>query len=117
MKNSFAFSDDVVGVLIDSEFNEEKVEQIKTLLEEKIQTGSPVSVYLEDECKQGITFLGYLKSLSFHLANPDAVRKVAIVTDLKWFRKSMEVKDLLIKSDLRTFDTKQRLEAMNWVME
>ncbi|UZH56234.1 STAS/SEC14 domain-containing protein [Salinimicrobium tongyeongense] len=117
MTNSFAFSDDVVGVLIDTELNDEKLEEITNLLEQKMENNLSVSLYLEDESKQGITLLAYLKSLFFHYAHPYSIRKVAIVTDLKWFQRSMEAKDFIIEADLKTFDISDRLDAMNWVMQ
>ena len=117
MKNTFAFSDNILGVLMESELDDRKMEEIANLLEAKIKSNPSISIYLEDECKQGISFLGFLKSLSFHLSHQDSIRKVAIVTDLKWFQKAMDAKDLVIKADLKTFDISDRLKAMNWVME
>lgn len=117
MKNSFAFADNIVGILLDSQLDDEKIKEIKSLLEERLKTNDFISIYFEDECRQGISLVAYLKSLLFHYTHPDSIQKVAIVTDLKWFQKSMDAKDLMVEANLKTFDISQRIEAMNWVMQ
>lgn len=117
MKDTFAFSDNVFGVVVDSEIDQAKMEEIRSHLEERIRNNSFINLYIEDEHSKGMSISGLLECLSFHFSNSGSIKRVAIVTNLKWFQKTMNIKGLLIKAEVETFDLSQRMEAMNWVME
>lgn len=117
MKDSFAFSEHVFGILIDSEIDQKKMEEISSHLEDKLKDNLFINLYVEDQHSNGISISGLLESISFHYTHSGSIKKVAIVTDLKWFQKTMELKSFLIGSDVQTFDISERMDAMNWVME
>ncbi len=55
--------------------------------------------------------------MAFHFYHANDMDKIAIVTDDKMFQKSMEIKDLIVPAKVKSFKRKERMEAMNWVME
>lgn len=117
MKKSFAFAENVVGYLINSEIDEEKMEEILYEVKNRIKVVTPISIYLEDESDEGISVRGFLKALEFHFSHSKDLYKLAIVSNDKLTQKSMEIKDLLVPTKVKSFDREDRMSAMNWVME
>ena len=117
MKESFAFSKNVLGYLIKKEIDQEKMEEVLSEVKDRIEKVTPVSIYLEDESDEGISFKGFLKALEFHFSHSKDLDKIAIVSDDPFSKISMEVKDKLVPADVKSFKRKERVEAMNWVME
>lgn len=117
MENTFAFSDNIVGVLVESELDEIRMEEIQSLLNARLEKNLYVSIYIEDQYSHGISLAGFLKSLSFHFTHSKSIKKVAIVTNVAWFQKLMDIKDFVVKAEVKTFDLSERVKAMNWIME
>ncbi|GAB2765291.1 STAS/SEC14 domain-containing protein [Salinimicrobium soli] len=117
MKTTFEFSDDVFGVVLDEKLNTEKLKRIHEMLRERLQKCPKVSVYVEDQKNDGISLKAFLKDLAFELGNDDGMRKIAIVTDLKWFQLVTDLKNKLVETNIKSFDSQERMKAMNWVME
>ena len=117
MERSFEFSENVVGFLVNQEIGQEKIEEILSALKERVEEVSPISLYVEDESDEGISLAAFFKAVSFHFSHSKDLEKIAIVTNDKKFQKSMEMKDLLVSSDIKCFEKEKRLQAMNWVMQ
>lgn len=117
MEKSFEFAENVIGFIVNQEIDQEKMDEILTAIKEKIEEITPLSLFLEDQSNEGISFVGFLKTLSFHFSHAKDLEKVAIVTDDKLFQKSMDMKNFLVPAKIKSFSRKDRLEAMNWVME
>lgn len=117
MVSSFEFAENVVGFMVREEIDREKAEEILSALKERMKKVSPICLYLEDQGNQGISVAGFIKTLAFHFSHSKDLEKIAIVTDSTGFEKSMELKDLLVSAQVKCFESEQRMEAMNWVME
>ena len=117
MKESFAFSENVLGYLLKTEIDQDKMEEVLSEVRERIKKVSPVCIYLEDESDEGISFKGFLKAMEFHFSHSKDLDKIAIVSDDPFSKMSMEVKDKLVPANVKSFKRKDRVEAMNWVME
>lgn len=118
MESFFEFGKNVVGVVIDQEIDEDMVEEIQNIIEERMgKNGNRISVYVEDKNNDGMSVKAVLKHLAYHIKQPEVLKKVAVVTDVKWVQMVMEMKDLFTESELETFPTEDRLLAMNWITE
>lgn len=117
MEKSFEFAENVVGYMVNSEIDQEKMEEILSRIRERIKAVSPISLYVEDESDEGISMGGFLKAVEFHFAHSEDLEKIAIVSDDKFFQRSMKLKDILVPAIVKSFTRTERLEAMNWVME
>lgn len=117
MEKSFEFAEHVVGYLVSQEIDQQKMEEILSQIKERLKTVTPICLYLEDESDEGISVGGFLKAIEFHFSHGKDIEKIAIVSDDKIFQKSMNMKDLLVPADVKTFARGERMTAMNWVME
>ena len=117
MEKSFEFAENVVGFMVKSEIDQEKIEEILEAVKQRIKKISPICLYLEDQNDDGASFGGFMEILSFHFSHSKDLDKIAVVTDDKLFQKSMDFKDLIVPAKVKTFDRKERMKAMNWVME
>ena len=117
MKETFAFSENVLGYMFKTEIDQEKVEEVLSEIKERLKSVSPVCIYLEDESDEGLSLSGFFKALKFHFSHSKDLDRIAVVSDDHFSRMSMEVKDILVPAWVRCFKRKDRVEAMNWVME
>ncbi|MBZ9730859.1 STAS/SEC14 domain-containing protein [Salegentibacter sp. JZCK2] len=116
MEKTFEFSENVVGFMVNKEIGQKKMEEILSKIKARLQKVSPICLYLEDESDEGISIGGFLKAVEFHFSHSRDLEKIAIVTDDELFKKSMEMKDLFVPAEVKSFKRKDRVEAMNWVM-
>ena len=117
MEKSFEFAENVVGFMINAEIDQKKMEEILMVVKERIEKVTPICLYLEDQSQKGISFGAFMKTLAFHFSHGKDLEKIAIVTDDVVFQNSMEMKDVFVPAKVKSFDRKERLEAMNWVMQ
>ncbi|MBO2544026.1 STAS/SEC14 domain-containing protein [Salegentibacter sp. BDJ18] len=116
MEKTFEFADNVVGFMIKEEIDQEKMKEILSKIENRLEKIRPICLYLEDESDEGISLGGFFKAVKFHFSHPEDLKKIAIVTDDKMFKKSMKIKDFIVPADVEAFKKKERMKAMNWVM-
>jgi hypothetical protein len=117
MKESFTFSENVLGYMIKTEIDQEKMEEVLSEIKDRIKKVTPVCIYLEDASDEGISFKGFLKAVEFHFSHSKDLDKIALVSDDAFSQMAMEVKDIIVPSNVKTFKREERIEAMNWVME
>lgn len=117
MKTSFEFSDNVLGVILENKFDSENLQRIQKMLQEKIERFEKIRVYLEDRNSNGITLKAVFRDLAFEMKNKKSLQKIAVVTDAKFFQVVTEMKEILVDTEVETFDRENRIKAMNWVME
>lgn len=117
MITSFEFSDKVVGILLEEKLDTDSLGEIQGNLKERIEKYQEISLFLEDKQREGISLQAFLKELLFEFSHQKAFRKIAIVTDNKMFKMLSELKNVFVKTKVEVFSGKERIEAMNWVME
>ncbi|TDN81047.1 SpoIIAA-like protein [Salegentibacter sp. 24] len=116
MEKTFEFADNVVGFLVNKEIDKKKIDEILSKIKDRLEVVSPICLYLEDGSGQGISIAGFLKAMEFHYSHSKELKKIAIVTDHKLFEKSMDIKDLVVPAHIKSFEKKERMKAMNWLM-
>lgn len=117
MEESFKFSDKVIGVVIEDEINEDTLKGIKSLVNAKASEHHAINLYLEDRYNNGITLTAVLKDLLYEMSHDEPFFKIAVVTDKKLFRSIAKLKNMLLNIKVQSFEQKDRIQAMNWVME
>lgn len=117
MVTSFEFSDNVVGILLEEKLDADSLEEIQKDLKKRIKNHKDISLFLEDKNREGISLQAFLKELLFEFSHPEAFRKIAIVTDNKVFKILTEIKNVFVKTKVEVFGGKERIKAMNWMME
>lgn len=117
MISTFEFSGHVVGILVDSDINNEVIDEIHAEILAKLEENETINLFVEIEKGHHVSFTSLLKDLIFKLDHAKQFTKIAMVTDLNWLSTIMSMKDLIMKAEVRTFDNEQRLEAMNWISE
>lgn len=115
MEKTFELSDDIVGVIFKSQIKETDLEKLQDLLIEKINRYGEVSVFIEDQFGDAISLKALIKDLIFEFTNRAKIKKIGLVTDAKWFRKTAEVKSFFTGANVETYRLKNRLEAIQWV--
>ena len=117
MKTTFEFSDNVLGIILEQKMTSENLKQIQKMLQEMIDRHSEVRIYLEDKNNDGISLPAALKDLTYEMSRKRALKKIAVVTDAKFFKLVTEVKEKLLDTEVESFGKENRMQAMNWVME
>jgi hypothetical protein len=117
MVSTFKFADHVVGVLIESNLNDEVVHEVQAIIFEGFKENKKMNLFIEIRTGSKISLTAFLKDLFFTLKHADQFQKIALVTDLIWFQKVMAVKDLVMNAEIRSFSNKNRMEAITWIAQ
>jgi len=117
MISTFEFSGHIVGIMINSDIDDKVLKEIHTEILAKLEENKTINLFIEIEKGHDISLTTLLKDIIFKLDHAKQFTKIAMVTELKWLATIMSMKDLLMKADVRSFDIKNRMEAMNWISE
>ncbi|MUP47532.1 STAS/SEC14 domain-containing protein [Gramella sp. BOM4] len=115
MLASFDLAGHVIGLIIDRDLTDEMVNRIITEIEEKLKIYDRINVYIELEKGRHITLKGLLKGIKYKYSNSEYFDKIAIVTDSKSFQIAVDLSDTFLDVETRTYELKDRLEALQWI--
>ncbi len=114
---TFEFAEDTVGIMIKSKVDSRLIDEVHNAIIDKLKVNETINLFIEIEPGNNITISALLKDLKFKSEHSSQFKKIAVVTDLKWFHSLMEIKDLVMDAEVKTFDHKNRLKAINWIAE
>jgi len=117
MVSTFKFADNVVGVLIKEDLNAEVIEHVHQLILERIDNHEKINLFIEIEDGLDVSLAALIKDVTFKFKNSDKFKRIAVVTNLIWFQNIMEIKDLLIDAEVKSFKIENRLNAITWIAE
>jgi len=117
MVSIFEFADHVVGVLIESNLNDELAQEVHAIVLERLKENKKINLFIEIRTGSTISLTASLKDLFFTLKHAGQFHKIALVTDLIWFQNVMAVKDLVMDAEIRSFSNKNRMEAITWIAQ
>lgn len=117
MVTSFEFCPHVVGMIIDSDLDESATERLNQKISEKLGEYQKINLFVELKKDKTISFAGMMKSLIFKLKNASHFSKIAFVGEVSWFKNLMEINDLLLDTEIKTFSNEERLQAITWISE
>ncbi|MDR5591637.1 STAS/SEC14 domain-containing protein [Christiangramia sp. SM2212] len=115
MLSTFDLAGHVVGLIVDRDLTDDIVDEIIAEVKSKLEIHDKINVFIELEKGRHITFKALWKGIIFKYSNSDHFDKIAIVTDSSWFQNAVNLSDSLLDVDVRTFDLKDRLEAIQWI--
>lgn len=117
MFSTFEFADHVFGILIKSDMDEKLFQEMRELINRKIEAFEKISIFLEIEKGNEISVRALAKHLKFNVEHRGHFYKIAVVTDKGWARNVAAIKDLLIPAEVKAFSHSERVEAMRWIAE
>ena len=117
MLSTFDLAGHVIGVILDKDMTKEAVQEIIDKIEEKLLIYDTINVFVEIEKDRKISIIGLLNGIKFKYQNSSKLDKFAVVTDSRWFKKAIHISDVFLDVDVRTFDIKDRLEAIQWISQ
>lgn len=117
MLSTFEFADDVVGILINSDMDEQVFEELRRLICHKIEAFGRINLFIEVEKGNEISVKAALKHLKFSVEQGKNFNKIAVVTEKSWFKNAVVIKDLMISADVQAFSHVDRVEAIRWIAE
>lgn len=102
-------------MIIDRDLTEDILNEIIEEIETRSQEQDTINIFIELERGREISFEALLKGIKYKYSNSEKFTKIAIVTDSKWFQTTVNLSDILLDVKVRTFDIKDRLEAIQWI--
>lgn len=115
MYSTFEFADHVVGILINDDVDKKLIGELHKLIAQKIKDHGRINLFVEITASEKVSFQAFMKDLSFKIKHSGDFQKIAVVTDLEWFRAYTGLKDLFLDAEVRSFTNNERLEAINWI--
>ncbi len=117
MVSTFEFSEKVIGILVESDVDNELLQKIHKFIEGKFIKDGKINLLVE--IKRGVEIPVFLmvKDLLFKLSHNGCFRRIAVISEKGFFKKVMDLKDLLMDAEVKTFPMEERMTAMNWIAE
>lgn len=115
MAINFELADHVVGVMVDRDVTREYLNEIHSLIEEKLKVNDFINLYCEIMPGSKVPFKYLLENIRFKFDHANQIKKMAMVTDLGWVRHIVEVDKYFVSTEVRTYELDDRLEAINWI--
>lgn len=117
MFSTFEFADNVVGIQVKTNMDEQVFEELRQLLRTKIESCGKINLFLEVEKDNQVSVQALLKHLKFNVQHAGSFNKVAVVTEKNWVRNVLVLKDILVPAEVKTYDHQDRVEAVRWIAE
>jgi len=114
MLSTFDLAGHVIGVIIDEDLTEELTDRVIAEIEQKLKIHDKINMFIELEKDWDISFKALIKGINYKYSNSDHFNKIAIVTDSFWFQSAVNLSDIFVNAEVRTYDLKQRFEAIQW---
>jgi len=113
--SSFYLSDNTIGFIVDGPYDELMVAAIQLEISIKMKLYGNVNLYLEDTANARISIITILRGLPFKIKMSKHFNKVAVVTDRNWMRVVRRFERIFLKTEIKVFSTKKRIDAIQWI--
>ncbi len=117
MISTFELANHVVGLIIDKDIEKGNLEEVHEIILERISEFGKINIFCEITQEKHIAFKCLMDELKFKYENSKNIDKLAIVTDLTWLRAVMNINDLIGHTNIRSFEIKGRMEAIQWISD
>jgi hypothetical protein len=115
--SSFEFAGNVVGLIVKSDLNKQSIAKIHDQIREKLKEYDRINLFIEIEKEAKVELTALFEDIKYKYKHAEQFNKIGVVTDVSWFSNLIDIKDLVMKADIRTFDHENRLEALSWIAE
>lgn len=117
MAISFELADHVVGIMVDKDVTKEYLDSIHSIIEEKLNDNESINLFCEIMPDNKVPLKLLLENIKFKFDHSQQIGKLAMVTDLGWIRTFMDIDNFFVSTEVRSFELKDRLEAIQWISQ
>lgn len=117
MAISFELAGHIVGIMVDKDVNQEYLDKIHKIIEEKLEENEKINLFCEIMLNNEVPLKFLFENLKFKFENSKQINKLAMVTDLSWIRGIMDIDNFFVTTEVRSFELKDRLEAIQWISQ
>ncbi|TBW27980.1 STAS/SEC14 domain-containing protein [Gramella sp. KN1008] len=117
MAISFELADHVVGVLVNKDVTKEYLDEIHELIDEKLKEHDFINLFCEIMPDNKVSLKLLLENIKFKFDHSNQIQNLAMVTDLGWVRTFMDIDNFFVSTEVRSFELKDRLEAIQWISQ
>ncbi len=117
MAISFELAEHVVGIMVDENVNQKYLDKIHKLIEEKLKENEKINLFCEIMPHNDVPVKLLFENIKFKFQHSNQINKMAMVTDLKWIRGIMDVDNFFVTTEVKSFELKNRLEAIQWISQ
>lgn len=117
MVSSFELAGHVVGIMVDHHMDKECLNSIHEMIERKLMEHETINLFCEIMPDQKVPLKFAFEDLKFKWEHSKQIKKMSIVTDIAWIRSVMDFDNLFVSTEVRTFERKDRLSAIQWISQ
>lgn len=117
MAISFELANHVVGIMVDEDVDKDYLDKIHKLIEEKLEENKTINLFCEIRPHNEVPVQFLFENIKFKFEHSNQINKLAMVTDLKWVRGIMDIDNFFVSTEVRSFELKDRLEAIQWISQ
>ncbi|SDS00361.1 STAS/SEC14 domain-containing protein [Christiangramia echinicola] len=115
MPVSFELAGNVIGVMVDKDISKDYLDEIHAIIEKKLKEHDSINLFCEIMPDNSVPLKFMLENLKFKFDHSDQIQKLAMVTNLAWVRAIMDVDNFFVSTEMKSFELKDRLEAIQWI--
>ena len=115
MAISFELAGHVVGIMVDKDLSKDYLGEIHGIIEEKLKEHDSINLFCEILPDNDVPLKLLIENIKFKFDHSEKIQKLAMVTDLRWIRGIMDVDNLFVSTEVKSFELKDRLEAIQWI--
>jgi hypothetical protein len=107
-----------IGIKIAGKIERPDVDKLRKAIDEKLEHTGKLGAYVELESFGGISLDALVEDLKLFIPYLNKFDKKAVVSDEEWVSNIAEIAGKLVPGiEVRHFNQKQKVEAMEWVRE
>lgn len=117
MATSFELAGHVVGVMLDQDVTSEYLKEVHGFILEKLQNNDKINLFCEIMPGNDVPVKSIFEDIIFKYQHAGQISRLAFVTDIQWLRGLMVLEDLVVGTQVKTYESSERLEAINWISQ
>lgn len=115
MAISFELAGHVVGIMIDRDVNKDYLDEIHRIIEKKLEQYERINLFCEIMPDNKVPLKFLVENIKFKFDHSEQIQKLAMVTNLAWIRGIMDVDNFFLSTEVKSFELKDRIEAIQWI--
>lgn len=115
MAISFELAGHIVGIMVNKDVDKEYLDEIHGIIEEKLKEYDSINLFCEIMPDNAIPVKSFIENIKFKFDHSEQIQKLAVVTDRAWVRGLMDVDNFFVSTHVKSFELKDRMEAIQWI--
>ena len=104
-----------MGIMVDKDVSKDYLDEIHGIVEEKLKEHDSINLFCEIMPDNSVPLKFLIENMKFKFDHSEQIQKLAMVTDLAWVRGFMDVDNFFVSTEVKSFELKDRLEAIQWI--